>query len=325
MTDHDAHTVLRARAERGTPRDPGALYDAALTESVTLATEPERHGAARHRTARTRTRYATAAAALVALGIGAAAWVASDDEPVEPLATDGSTFCQAMAEPVVGDQDHAIVYLEPETQAVDVQRVEEALSRLPGLANLDHIDAQETWDRFRELFQDDEAMLANIDPDDLPISFELDFETFDGAAETALRDELKAFDDVLHNPSIRTASDVRVLDVIGLVGYVAVEHGAVDSDLSVGPMIGERLSDTLASDPLLEPQVRTDLALMQQAVAGGLGRRVSDTQATEVAAAATRLTELAETSCGLTYDEPRGLGAGTTDSGVATTAPPAGD
>lgn len=67
-----------------------------------------------------------------------------------------------------------IVYLEPEITQAQRDQVEADLDRNPQVQRIDYLDVDETWEDFRRLFKDDEAMLENVRKTDLPTSYRVE-------------------------------------------------------------------------------------------------------------------------------------------------------
>ena len=334
MNDRNAETALRALADRGSPRDPGQLYDEALARSTTLDVDLSSSDGAQRSPVRSRSRYiAAAAAVLVVAGIGGAAWLnRSDDDSVEQLNTDGSVFCQVMAGPIAEGEADALVYLDPDASAADVEQVEEALMDLPGFADLHYVDDEETWAAFQDIFEGDEAMLESVRPEQLPTSFQLTFREFDGAAKAALRDEIQRLGDLVYDFSARSEElDRRLVDHVGLIGYLADHSTTYAWNQGFRSVVADRFEEILAGGEPVDAGLRYDLAEVQRLVTTDF-ERISPPERTAAAEAAARLVERAETGCGLVVDDDFGLGLGgesvmaiepmpTTTSGTAGTWP----
>ncbi len=321
MTDRTL-AALRSRAERGTARDPGAIYDAALGDLDVLIPPGEHHPTDRKRADRSRARFAAAALVIAAVGVAAATWIStSGSRHIERFEAEEETFCRVLSGPSVPSRADAFVFLEPGSDSNDVARVHDALSVLPGLKRLDYVDAGRTWNEFRDLFRGDQTMLDNVEPDDLPTSFDLEFESFDAPTRAALQGALDTVDDVLLRPGFEASSDLRMIDVIALNGSVASDHGAARSGLVIGASVAERLRGVADGDPTIDATTRGDLDLMVQVMGGGTERHPTSDRVGEVVAAADRLTDLAEERCGLQIDQTFGSAADrrSTDSTIGST------
>ena len=311
------HNLLRSIAERGSARDPRSIYEAALNESSDLAPDERSLGDQ----GRPRARFAAAALVVAAVGIGAAAWVTTTgSEPADYHEATDSMLCQVLSDSASPSRADAFVFLEPGSISTDVARVHEALALLPGLTRLEYLDRDQTWSEFRELFRDDPTMLENVEPDDLPTSFELDFDTFDERARDALQRALRPVGDVLQQPGFEAASELRVLDIIALAGPLASDPGAASADIVIASSIGTRLEAVADGDPTIDPTTREDLNLMAQTI-GGSTRLVLTIDQAEVSTAASRLIDRAEEQCGLEIHETLGAGDGqwTSDSWITST------
>ncbi|MBX3287004.1 MAG: permease-like cell division protein FtsX [Actinobacteria bacterium] len=163
-------SALRTRAERGHPRGSAATLAGAraLAADATLPTDTTRPAGRR---------WATAAAAVLVIGaVAGGIWVARVDEPGDgTLDSTAPELCELLAAPVIapteGEPD-VVAYLYPGTSP---ERRAEIARSLRG-TQVDHVqevDEAASYEEYRRLFADEPAMLASVQPDDLPTSIQL--------------------------------------------------------------------------------------------------------------------------------------------------------
>lgn len=108
-------------------------------------------------------------------------------------------------------QSTVIVYLEPGTPETRLDQLAEDASHRPGVVSIETVGVGATYADFQDLFEDQEQMLDNVRPEDLPTSVRVEIE-----AESAedLADWARSQHDLFE---VRDASDVQPSVLDGLI------------------------------------------------------------------------------------------------------------
>lgn len=317
--DRDPLDALRARAERGTPVGHEAVLGAARSAEDPSSTDaPAPTTAVRsHRWALTA---AAAAIVLVAAGVGAAITSGNDSN----RASSSDPFCRALEASSLPPYDidaDVIVYVEPGASTAAVDELRGRLDRDPQITAARYVGVDQTYERFRRLFQGQSVMLDNVKATDLPTSFEVTVARNVEPGEVAARWRA---DPAAWEVRDRETQLGRVLDALVWPGV----DPRVTSDDFVGPMSAEvqagwdqRLQALRSS---ATPEV---LAAVDELALALRDRRhplsPEDPDARDAAAAAATLTKAARTECGLTPRSPANASAGV--SPTTTTTATGGD
>ncbi|WP_421120625.1 permease-like cell division protein FtsX [Aquihabitans daechungensis] len=145
-------------------------------------------------------------------------------------------FCAALADEVrlpPDDEGDLVVALDPDADEDGTERkaVEEALERSDLFDEVRFVDRDTAYERFRDLFEDQEEMLENVRPEDLPTSFEVDLaEGWTNASAAGFLADLRSRDDVF---DVRTngVPSLRVFDALVLAGASPSLVSGLESDL----------------------------------------------------------------------------------------------
>lgn len=177
-TDHDPLDALRARADRGEPRGAHAVLGAARATDADDAFAPApAPSPRRHR--------ALGVAAAVLVIVAVAGGVAATRRADSDRASD-HPFCAVLERPAYPpstiDAD-LVIFIEPGADAAAVDGMRSEIEADGAISEARYIGVDETYKRFRELFADQDVMLANVDADELPTSFEVTL--VEGASSTA--------------------------------------------------------------------------------------------------------------------------------------------
>ena len=312
----DPTDALRARAERGTPRGADAVLAGARTSGDGLGTDAPAPAPA----VRSHRWVLSAAAAIVLVAVAVGAVVASDGDAG---ASSGSAFCDALEASSLPPYDidaDVIVYLAPGAGAATVEDMRARLEGDPEITAVRSIGTDQTYDRFRDLFRGQDAMLANVEPDELPTSLEVT--VADGAEPGEVGARWRSDPDAWEVRD-RDTQLGRVLDALVWPG---VDPRVTSDDFigAMGPDVQAGWADRVrAVRDATSPDVGASVALLADA----LQRRrqpldPDDPDAREAAAAAATLAGIAETECGLTPRSPAGASPSAPATTVAVTSDP---
>jgi hypothetical protein len=196
----------------------------------------------------------------VTVSLLASACSTSGDEAssTTTAATHGA-FCRVLAEPVEvphdGDEGDVVVFLDPAASTADRSAVEEALRASALVEDVRYLDRDASYAKFQDLFEGNEEMLANVRPEDLPTSFEVDLAPgwTDGSAAAFLA-ELRDRGDV-YAARGRGVPTMRVFDVLVLAGTEPATATTIEGDLGDGPAAGAWLDQVQAAREEAEPEV----------------------------------------------------------------------
>ena len=204
----DPLEALRARAERGTIAGHEAVLAAARTDAGSAAL-PDVDTTRPHRWV-----VSVAALVLMAAGIGGAVVRSRTSEPA-PSTPAGRTLACA----------DLLVFLDPASSDAARRSVQAEIEAAPDVASVLVLDQDDVYERFRALFRDEPAMIENVQPDELPVTIQV--EAADASGEDplgGLRTQVQRNDGVLEVRAVPAAVRCRPEAFWNLVDAEGDEH-----------------------------------------------------------------------------------------------------
>jgi hypothetical protein len=96
-----------------------------------------------------------------------------------PTGSTGGDWLLWLLRALDDEQATVIVYLDPSSTPEDLASLDAQIADRPGVLTTRAIDRDETYEDFQRLFADQEEMLANVEPEDLPTSVHVEVEGAD--------------------------------------------------------------------------------------------------------------------------------------------------
>lgn len=293
MNDPKVDEALRRLAERGTPRGADRVFEDATRDGAVVRPLDRQAAPGSGGRAPSRVRYAIAASVIAVVAAGGVAYTLRDDGDTTPVSAGSSNFCDVMSASALDHSTVAWVYLDPEADAAVVAEVGEVLDARPEVQSIRYFDTDETYQRFTDLFEDDEAMLENVRAEDLPTSYEVQLVDRRADTKTAFRDAVAPAAGVY---DVQTGiGGLRVIDLIRL----GLGESPVRSELVNGVVLHlDDLDDGSAPDEIIQ-----DLDLAAEALIDGFEELDRDRRV-EVLRARDRIVSYASETCDLTDPYP---------------------